>query len=201
MSPAIGRVICFTTAAAALVALLAACAGPSARSGDSLEPAALGVRPVLAVASAIDATEITDDQRAELLALDCAVDGTGVASPASESILACDDDGEAYLLGPAELGSAQIAEVSAYSHPGASDDDWAVLITLDAEGAERLTELTERLVGHSSEDPRSRLAMVLDGRVISAPTVMAVITDAQISLSGGFTEESAKALAERLDAR
>src|SRR6185312_5743351 len=62
-------------------------------------------------------------------------------------------------------------------------------------------EVTQRLNGKylvNPNDPQARFAIVLDDSVISAPASMAVITDGQSSITGNFTETSAKALSDQL---
>src|SRR4029079_14042835 len=62
--------------------------------------------------------------------------------------------------------------------------------------AETTTRLNEfRLAG---DDTRSRFAVVLDGKVITAPTTQAAIVDGKPEISGSFTQESAKTLADQL---
>jgi len=159
---------------AALLLGLASCA---AAKGPA-EPDGLQIRPVLAMAA--DA--------------DCEAADTG-PDPA-EPLTACDDTGEGYRLGPAEVDAADVSGAAAV--PSAPGDPWSVRIDLDADGAASLAELTARLQDHPAGDPRNRLALVLDGRVIAAPAVYAAITGGQVLVAGDFTEEEATRLAERL---
>jgi preprotein translocase subunit SecD len=55
--------------------------------------------------------------------------------------------------------------------------------------------MTTRLIG--LEAPRNQFAAVLDGRVITAPTVQGVTSDSA-QITGSFTQESSKALADQL---
>ncbi|MGE1177828.1 SecDF P1 head subdomain-containing protein, partial [Pseudomonas bananamidigenes] len=52
--------------------------------------------------------------------------------------------------------------------------------------------------GYGQGEVRNRFAIVLDGRVISAPTTNAIISDGKPEISGSFNEESSKALADQL---
>ena len=45
---------------------------------------------------------------------------------------------------------------------------------------------------------QNQFAIVLDGRVISAPSTNAAITDGNAQISGSFTQESSKTLADQL---
>lgn len=68
-----------------------------------------------------------------------------------------------------------------------------VSLNFSAEGAKLFEELTERNVGQ-------QVAIFLDGEVISAPTVNERISGGQAVISGGFTLDDAKLLAQRLNA-
>jgi len=64
-------------------------------------------------------------------------------------------------------------------------------MTMNSEGARLWAQLTKENVGHS-------IAIVLDGYVYSAPNVNAEITGGRSSISGNFTPEEAKDLANVL---
>ena len=61
---------------------------------------------------------------------------------------------------------------------------------------EQFGDVTTRLVG--LQGVRNQFAIVLDKQVISAPTTQAAITNGQASITGNFTIESARALANQL---
>ncbi len=69
----------------------------------------------------------------------------------------------------------------------------AVSLSFNKEGKELFKEITERSKG-------KRVAIFLDGQVISAPVVQAVIRDGRAEISGGFKLPEAKELAQRLNA-
>jgi preprotein translocase subunit SecD len=88
---------------------------------------------------------------------------------------------------------------------GAVTNEWAVNIQFDGEGTAKFKEVTERLNqfyvaagGDTGNDPKAQFAIVLDDQVISAPRSLAVITDGRPQITGGFTEQSAKALSDQL---
>jgi preprotein translocase subunit SecD len=68
-----------------------------------------------------------------------------------------------------------------------------VSLQFNGEGKDLFKEITERSKG-------KRVAIFLDGMVISAPTVQSVIRDGRAEISGGFTLTEAKDLAQRLNA-
>lgn len=68
-----------------------------------------------------------------------------------------------------------------------------VNLTFNAEGAKKFRELTQKNLNKP-------LAIYLDQNMIAAPTVSAIITNGQAQIGGGFTVQSAKALATQLNA-
>ena len=124
----------------------------------------------------------------------------------SKPMVACEaDTGVKYILGPVEIPGKWIKTASYGLQPGAqgvTTNTWAVQLTLvKPEGANAFKEVTQRLNAKylaNPNDPQARFAIVLDGNVISAPASMAVITDGQSSITGNFTEASAKTLSDQL---
>ncbi|WLQ06267.1 protein translocase subunit SecD [Arthrobacter oryzae] len=113
-----------------------------------------------------------------------------------------------YILGPVEVKGSNIKSSSFQLQQGAQGavtNEWAVNIQFDEQGTAKFKEVTERLYqffvaagGESGSDPKAQFAIVLDDQVISAPRSLAVITDGRPQITGGFTEESAKALSDQL---
>jgi preprotein translocase subunit SecD len=77
---------------------------------------------------------------------------------------------------------------------------WVVAIQLKGEGRRAFDKATEVLYAQTQagQEQKSRFAIVLDGEVLSAPTMQAHITDGASQISGDFTAESARALANQL---
>ncbi len=67
-----------------------------------------------------------------------------------------------------------------------------VSLQFDAEGAKLFAELTKRDIG-------KQIAILLDGEIISAPTVQAEIPNGQAVITGNYTLAEAKALVSRLN--
>jgi preprotein translocase subunit SecD len=113
-----------------------------------------------------------------------------------------------YILGPVEVKGSNIKSSSFQLQQGAQGavtNEWAVNIQFDEQGTAKFKEVTERLYqffvaagGETGSDPKAQFAIVLDDQVISAPRSLAVITDGRPQITGGFTEESAKALSDQL---
>ncbi|MGC4938800.1 SecDF P1 head subdomain-containing protein [Kribbella sp. DT2] len=73
---------------------------------------------------------------------------------------------------------------------------WVVALKLDDAGAQRFGELTADLA--KKAPPANQIAIVVDSRVVSAPSVMSAISGGQLEVSGAFSEEGAEKLAEAI---
>jgi hypothetical protein len=74
--------------------------------------------------------------------------------------------------------------------PEGGNPSFTVLFTLRPEDAGRLGTLTGEVA--REQQPRNALAVVVDGKVASAPQVMEPITGGTIMLSGSFTRAEAQ---------
>ena len=119
-----------------------------------------------------------------------------------ECIAASADAPRIVLLGPegAEgkvvLG-ARIVDGSdvdrAVAQPGAQPGgDWVVVVELTPEGTAAFRTATEAALG-------SRIAVIVDGRIVSSPVVAAPITSGDVVVTGGLTEREARSLASELE--
>ena len=124
---------------------------------------------------------------------------TNVA-PADKPLITCDDAGTTtYLLGPVEVAGQTISDATAgtiTSSQGVSTGTWAVNIVFNGKGTDEFSKVTTRLVALTA--PRNQFAIVLDGKVISAPTTQAAITDGKPQITGSFTQTTATTLADQL---
>ncbi|ASN39247.1 protein translocase subunit SecD [Arthrobacter sp. 7749] len=118
----------------------------------------------------------------------------------AKPLISCDPDmGAKYILGPVEVPGADIADASfgmARGTQGAVTGEWAVTLVFNDDGKSKFAEVTKRLVPMTGA--QHQFAIVLDGTVISAPTANAVISDGRAQITGNFTEQSSKALADQL---
>lgn len=165
------------------------------------EPAAEAPEP----ADASDLAWVTDELAAEFEAYDCTDEanltgGPDLVGPEDAAVVACDASGFAkYLLGPVEVEGTRIDDATSglrVTQTGAVTNEWVVNLSFDGEGTASFREITTRLL--SLEPPRNQFAMVLDGLVISAPSVNTVIPDGNAEISGDFDRESAGTLARQL---
>lgn len=158
--------------------------------------------PSVSPTDASDLAWITPDLQSSFDSFDCAsldVVGANVA-PVDVPLVTCEQDSTVkYILGPVEVAGERIADARSgliSSSTGVTSNEWGVFIEFDADGTQQFRTVTERLV--SLVGVQNQFAIVLDGRVISAPRTISAITDGRPQISGNFTEESAKALADQL---
>jgi preprotein translocase subunit SecD len=122
------------------------------------------------------------------------------AAPSDVPLITCDQDRtEKFLLGPVEVEGADISDAQAglkTTSTGATTGEWVVNLSFNGAGTEAFSKVTTRLV--PLETPRNRFAVVLDGQVVIAPSANDPINDGRAQISGGFTQESAKILADQL---
>ena len=154
-------------------------------------PAARPADPV--VAAAIDearaARQSTDPQvqAQALAALDCAAPDPlrGYDDP-TLPLVSCNQEGtEKYVLGPSFLEGTQID--SAQASQNTQGVGWVIDVTFKSEGAAIWGDYTSRNVGKN-------VAFVLDGEVVSAPTINGPIYG-PTQITGQFSQEEAQALA------
>ncbi len=106
-------------------------------------------------------------------------------------LITCDEDGIAYLL------SASMIEGTDLDDAGAAipqnQVNYVVTLSFNGEGTDTFGEISTALVGTEKQ-----FAIVLDGQVLSAPTMEGRILDGNAQISGNFTETSANSLATSL---
>lgn len=90
---------------------------------------------------------------------------------------------EVLHVGPAALSGGEVADAQA-GFPTIGVGEWQVLLDLTSEGGGLFEEVTKQLAAEPVGSPRRRLAIVLDGEVISAPQV-ATDVDPDVGIAGG----------------
>lgn len=156
----------------------------------------LPATPSTAPSNGSDPAWITEALQAQFLAYDCADPANDPANaPADQPLITCDRTGTAkYILGPVELDGSSID--NATNGLEQSTGRWAVNITFDQQGTDTFGKISQRLYGQQS--PRNQFAFVLDGDVLSAPSMDAVILTGKPSITGSFDQDSSKVLADQL---
>jgi preprotein translocase subunit SecD len=136
---------------------------------------------------------VTADVVAQFDRLDCTGDVPAATGPQDQALVACARDGSAkYVLGPVELTGDHLAGVSA----SLQSQNWVDSMAFDGQGTIQLAQTTTRLA--SLPSPGNQLALLVDGRIETAPAVHEVIPEGKLLLSGSPTQDSAYALAASL---
>ncbi|MFD8977299.1 protein translocase subunit SecD [Streptomyces sp. NPDC059593] len=165
---------------------------PTATASSSAKPKASGTPQ--ATPSADAATAALQQKFATLNCLDPkqrAAAGQGVKP--TEPTVACGEDNPGvwakYLLGPAEVEGKDVDDAK-----GQFDQQrgmWIVTMDFTDEGSKKFQSITGKL--SQQADPQNRFAIVLDGQVVSAPSVRQTLS-ASAEISGNFNQESAQDL-------
>ena len=184
--------------------------GAADEDGDGV----LSDTPAKTPENASDLAWITEQVNYDFLTLDCSAsaDVKRVEGPADKPYAACDDSGQIkYILGPVAVPGSDLTSATAAiarNNNGQSTGQWIVSLQFNHDGAEKFKDTSTILYGYHDSDPqgssfrgspdRNSFAVVLDGTVITAPTMQAIITNGEAQISGNFTAQSATALANQL---
>ena len=161
----------------------------SANGSPSSSTTTFELREVLEVA-------ISGSQGFDALEVTCIGDAgtTGCLEPATASgreVVLLDRAGDAkYRLAPAAISNTDVASAAALDLGAMGGSGWGVEVQLTSQGTTAFEDLTNQLVG-------KQLAIVVDGIVVSAPTVQEPITSGMVQVSG-LSEAEARALAREL---
>ncbi|MET9609148.1 protein translocase subunit SecD [Streptomyces sp. NPDC006512] len=141
------------------------------------------------------------DLQAKFAALDCTNDeqraAAGKGAKPEEPMLACGKRGDAWgkwVLGPAQVNGQDVKDAK-----GVIDQQrggWIVQMQFTDKGADKFAKITGELA--TKQSPQNQFAIVLDGEVISDPSVSQALTGGNAEISGGFTQESAQDLGNML---
>ncbi|GGK70597.1 protein translocase subunit SecDF [Planomonospora parontospora subsp. parontospora] len=116
-----------------------------------------------------------------------------------EQVIA-DEDGSRILVGPARLSGDDVGAAEAGIDPQ-SGGGWFVTIDFRGKGTREWPKLTGEAACNPSGDPKRRVAIVLDGKVLVSPQVNEDVAcnvglpGNSTQITGSFTAEEAKELA------
>ncbi len=148
---------------------------------------------------------VTAQVQQEYDELDCTVaeNRTGRVGKSDEAFVTCDADPDRpykYILGPVEVEGTRIAKASSGLEQlsgGGVGTSWVVNLEFDSTGTSQFAEVSQRLL--PLESPQNQFGIVLDGLVVSAPSINAEILNGKAEISGSFTRASAATLAQQLN--
>jgi preprotein translocase subunit SecD len=125
--------------------------------------------------------------------LDCsAADPLAGHDDAAAPLVTCDAGEFKYDLGPVFLDGDRVGKAEA--GPSEHVTGHVVTVEFDAEGARTWSDFTTANVGN-------QVAILINGRVLSAPSIQAPITGGSAQISGNFTRDEADQLARQLVGR
>jgi preprotein translocase subunit SecD len=182
--------------------LLAATSSPTATATPAPSASTSAPTGSAAPKDATDLAWITPELQAQFTALDCTKPGAldNLVDDPAKPLVTCDDTGyEKFILGPVVVGGDQIGDASAgyqTSQTGQPTSVVEIALTLKGKGKDAYAKYSTKMV--SLPSPQNRLAATLDSRVIVAPAFQSAILDGRASITGGFSIESARALANQL---
>lgn len=150
-------------------------------------PSAGGTAALQKKLDAVDCT--TKDGRAKANA-----DAANTAP--TDPIVACRKDGTTKeILGPVAVEGTGVTEANAvFDSQGGKG--WIVQLKFNSSGSKKFAQVTGDLA--TKQPPQNQFAIVLDGEVVSDPSVSTSIAGGQAEISGGFTQQSARDLSNVL---
>ncbi|MFM8825939.1 MAG: protein translocase subunit SecD [Actinomycetota bacterium] len=126
---------------------------------------------------------------------DSAGDGTGLQP--GQDVLPAAKGNMVYLVGPV-AANGEVFEKEATAD--ISQGGWAVSVNLrgGADGEDVWNALAKKCFDGGAECPTKQVAIILDGKVISAPVVQTPDFNGSVQITGDFTEKEARDLAKIL---
>lgn len=154
--------------------------------------AALQLRPVIEIvprsSADWDGTRLTCSGRGEALS-DCAA--SSLQARRIVLLRPGEANGGKYVLGAKIVDSSDVERAIARQDLE-PDAGWIVYVDLTAEGTAAFETATAAAVG-------SKIAVIIDGRIVSSPVVAEPITSGDVVVASGLTERAATSLVSRID--
>jgi preprotein translocase subunit SecD len=135
-----------------------------------------------------------DEWLAKYQAFTCPAKGAEaapVADDPAKPLITCDDNGVKYLLSKAVIEGTSLKSASAGIPQNSTA--WAVMLGLKGSARKTFADISRKLFNNGGQ-----FAIVLDGKVLSAPGFDGVITDGNAQITGTFGEAEATSLANSL---
>ena len=114
----------------------------------------------------------------------------GLDSP-DRPLITCDSKGIKYLLSSSLIEGTQLSDASAGIPQ--NQVNWVVDLSFKSSARDTFAKVTQQLAGTGKQ-----FAIVLDGKVISAPTVISPILNGNAQITGNFSQQEAQSLANSL---
>lgn len=185
-------------------------ASSEASGGSDSAATTLSFRPVLATIDSLEPGDggvsrpgwVDKDAWKRLSDFDCTSDTDQPPNgmdPSTDPDVACDtEEDKRHLLGASALDASDVEKATAEKPEG--EGQWVINLSLTTEGSKALEKLTKKATSRDDGDPRQRFAIMADQDLLVAPISQAVITDGNAKISGDLTEQSARAIADDINA-
>ncbi|WP_030987270.1 protein translocase subunit SecD [Streptomyces sp. NRRL S-1813] len=171
---------------------------PSAKPTPSGKPTAPPAQPTPPAGA-----DIPPALQKQLNALDCSTKKSRAAAgekaantKPSDPIVACKEDGaQKYALGPVGVEGTDVSGAKAV-FDSQQGQGWIVQMDFTSEGGKKFGDITGKLAAKAP--PQNQFGIVLDGAVVSSPSVDKAIMGGGATISGGFTQQTAEDLGNML---
>ncbi|MEV7443716.1 protein translocase subunit SecD [Streptomyces sp. NPDC091204] len=188
-----GRALSEALKAPAATATPSPSASESKKADDTKAPSPSPSAPATGDAAAADL-------QAKFAALDCTDEKQRAAikgAKPTDPTLACGQRGGAWgkwVLGPAAVEGKDVKSAKGVIDP--QSGQWIVTMDFNDRGSDAFAKVTGELA--AKQMPQNQFAIVLDGDVVSDPSVSQAIMGGNAQISGGFTQQSAQDLGNML---
>ncbi|MFF4253024.1 protein translocase subunit SecD [Streptomyces sp. NPDC001663] len=139
---------------------------------------------------------------AQYAALDCTNKAqrakAGKGYRPTDATIACGNSSgqwQKYILGPAAVDGTDVKKAQAVFNTQTAAG-WTVTMDFTGKGTKKFGDITGQLA--QKTQPQNQFAIVLDGDVVSDPSVSQALTGGSAEISGSFTQEEAQSLANML---
>ncbi len=176
--------------------------GGSSATGGASGSASPAATPAASPTGPTDPSWITPAVAKRFQQLDCNKPGVldTVDDNPKKPLVTCSTDGtEKFVLGPVVVRGDQIADATAgyqTGQTGQPTNTVEIRLTFTGDAKQAYFDISKKMVTLPS--PRNRLASTLDSKVIVAPQFNEAIPGGTASITGGFTIEEARSLANQL---
>ncbi|HEU4676182.1 MAG TPA: protein translocase subunit SecD [Motilibacteraceae bacterium] len=194
-----------TNAGAAVPQALRQQSSPSPSASASAAPSSSAAPTPTPTSSAPASTtpQIPAEVQQKFAQLDCTKpqpENSGV-DPVDQVIAACGRNGLKYILGPALLVGTDVSGASAspqVDRNGNPIGGWQVNLNFTGGGTKKFADATTKINVSTEQSPQDEIAIVLDGQVVSAPSINEPIVGGSAQITGDFTQAEATDLANVL---
>ncbi|MGW1750949.1 protein translocase subunit SecD [Streptomyces sp. NPDC002092] len=140
---------------------------------------------------------------AQYAALNCKDDkaraNAGRGAKSSDPTVACGKNSQGqwqkYILGPAEVDGTDVKSAQARFNTQTAAG-WTVTMDFTGKGSKKFGDITGKLA--KNQPPQNQFAIVLDGNVVSDPSVNQALTGGNAEITGSFSQQEAQSLANML---